>query len=184
MRFAVIDGEAVVNIIEAEPGFAIAGMTLVASEIAGTGWSYDGSSFLPPLLPLDQRKADRAAAVNRKRDALLSGGYTHDFGAAGVHVLQTRDADDRINWLTSQAAYQAAVASGLGGELGAEFRTAGNQRITLTFLEGLNVLLAMAAWGKAVFGRSWDLKDAIAAAADDAALDAIDIEAGWPGVSA
>lgn len=180
MRFAVIDGETVINVIEAEPGFSIEGMTLVASEIAGFGWSYDGSAFLPPLPPLDQRKADRAAAVNRKRDALLSGGYTHDFGPPGVHVLQTRDADDRINWLTSQAAYQAAVAAGRGSVEGAEFRTADNQRITVTFSEGLNVLLAMAAWGKAVFGRSWDLKDAITAAADGAALDAIDIEAGWP----
>jgi hypothetical protein len=37
----------------------------------------------------------------------------------------------------------------------------------------------MAQWGAAKYAKSWALKDAIAEAADEAALDAIDIESGW-----
>lgn len=137
-------------------------------------------SYVVAARPLADRKAELLAAVNHKRDQLLAGGYSHDFGALGVHVLQTRGADDRINWLTSQAAYQAAVAAGAGAVEDAEFRTVENVRFVLSYADGLAVLLAMAAWGKAIFGHSWDLKDAIAQAVDHDDLDAIDIAAGWP----
>lgn len=119
-----------------------------------------------------------SAQVDTKRDAKLTGGYTHDFGGTiGVKVLQTRDADDKLNWLTSQAAYSAAVAGGQGATMGANFRAADNTTFTLSYADGLNVLLAMAAWGASVYGRSWALKDAIAAAADPASVD---ITTGWP----
>lgn len=74
----------------------------------------------------------------------------------------------------------AAVAMGAGAVEDASFRTADNSTITLSYADGLAALLAMAAWGKAVMGRSWALKDAVAVAEDMAALAAIDIGAGWP----
>lgn len=95
-------------------------------------------------------------------------------------VLQTRDLTDRTNWLISQASYSAAVAAGQGAVEGAEFRTADNSTYTLSYSDGLAVLLAMAAWGAAAMSNSWPLKDAVNAAEDQTALDAVDIETGWP----
>jgi hypothetical protein len=128
---------------------------------------------------LAERKAQMLRQVSDLRDSKLTAGYAHDFGAKGVHLLQTRDADDKVNWLTSQAAYSAAVAQGAGAVLGAEFRSADNKTFTVSYDDGLAALLAMAAWGKAIYGRSWELKDTIEAAATHAALDAVDIDAGW-----
>lgn len=53
MRYAVIDGTQVVNIIEAEPGFELPGFLLVPTETAGPGWAYDPVSgeFSPPPTP-------------------------------------------------------------------------------------------------------------------------------------
>jgi len=134
-----------------------------------------------PAPTLASLKATKKAAVNTIVSTTLSGGYSHDFGAPhGVKVLQTRDADDRINWLTSQAAYSAAVMGGAGAFEGANFRAEDNTDITLSYADGLNVLLSMAAWGASVYAASWVLKNAIEAAADEAALDAVDVNDGWP----
>ncbi|WP_406858475.1 hypothetical protein ABEG18_12945 [Alsobacter sp. KACC 23698] len=140
-------------------------------------WAEYQAALTPSL---DQLKAAKASAVDALRDGLLASGFSCDFGAAGVHVLQTRGSDDRVNWLTSQAAYTAMVAAGQGDSPGAVFRSADNQTFTVTFSEGLQALLSMASWGAAVYRRSWELKDAVAAAADASALDVIDIAAGWP----
>ncbi len=129
-----------------------------------------------------RRKAIMTSVISTLRERKFREGFPVSGTGTALdgHTLQTRDAEDRTNWLTSQAAYAAAVAAGHAGAPGAVFRTASNQTIGLTFGQGLAILLGMAAWGKAVMGRSWELKDAVAAAADDAALDAIDLEAGWP----
>lgn len=132
----------------------------------------------PPTL--EERKLQMTAVINAKRDQILTSGYSVPSGPLEGKVLQTRDLEDRTNWLISQGSYAAAVAAGQGNVAGAKFRTQSNETITLTFEEGLAVLLEMAAWGAAVMERSWDLKDVVAAAEDHDDLDAIDIEAGWP----
>jgi hypothetical protein len=128
-------------------------------------------------------RAAKSASVDAKRDAILLGGFTvpsEVSTALAGRVLQTRNETDRTAWLTSQAAYQAAVINGQGATEGAIFRPEDNISTTVSYAEGLNILLAMAAWGAAIYGRSWDLKDAIAEAADSAALDVIDVDTGWP----
>ncbi|TPK15161.1 DUF4376 domain-containing protein [Mesorhizobium sp. B2-5-9] len=138
---------------------------------------------LAAMVPtLDEAKAASRAAVTDRLTAILSAGYHHDFGDPhGVQVLQTRDNTDRINWLTSQAAYSAAVMSGAGAAPGATFRTADNVDIILSYADGHGVLLAMAAWGASQYANSWALKNAIAAAEDADALAAIDTASGWSG---
>lgn len=132
-------------------------------------------------LDFDVAKDAKRETVNHRLTGILAGGYSHDFGSPhGIKSLQTRNADDRINWMTSQAAYSAAVMQGFGAVLGANFRTEDNTDIVLSYADGLGVLLAMAAWGASVYAASWALKNAIDAAEDETALDAIDIEAGWP----
>lgn len=130
--------------------------------------------------PLEDMKAEKRAAINAKLNAVLTGGYTVQSGAMAGKLLQTRNLEDRTNWLISRASYSAAVAGGMGAVEGAQFRTADNSTFTVSFAEGLSVLLAMAAWGAAAMNNSWALKDAVAAAEDLTVLDAVDIEAGWP----
>ena len=134
-------------------------------------------ALTPTLADLKVAKRD---AINAKLDAMLTGGYSVETGTMIGKMLQTRNLEDRTNWLVSQASYSAAVASGMGAVAGAQFRTADNSTFTVSFSEGLSVLLAMAAWGAAAMNNSWTLKDAVAAAEDQAALDAIDVDAGWP----
>jgi uncharacterized protein (DUF1684 family) len=153
--------------------------TTTVMKTGGVRVEVDASTVHTPLT-FAENKAAKRAAVSALLAEKLTGGYTHDFGAPhGEKVLQTRDTDDQVNWLTSQAAYSAAVAGGAGATMGANFRTEDNVIITLSYSDGLAVLLSMAAWGQALYANSWALKDAIEAAADQAALDAIDIEAGW-----
>lgn len=157
----------------------------LAAVRAGTAVDDDGLPVGPDPLPADEyslaaRKADLRAVVDGRRDELLTGGYTPASGPLAGHRLQTRDMVDRTNWLTSFAGYSTAVAAGQGDVDGARFRDADNVTTTLTYAEGLEVLLGMQQWGAAINGRSWDIKDAIADASDEAELFTIDINAGWP----
>lgn len=131
--------------------------------------------------PLEDMRAEKRAAINAKLNAVLTGGYTVQSGAMAGKVLQTRNLEDRTNWLTSQASYSIAVGQGAGAVEGATFRTSDNLTFTVSFADGLAILMAMAAWGASAMNNSWALKDAARAAEDLSALDAIDIEAGWPG---
>ena len=126
-------------------------------------------------------QAAKAADVIVRRDAILTGGYRHDFGGSvGVKVLQTATADDDTNWLVLQASCTAAVLVGQGATVGAVVRTLDNVNFPLSYADGLQVMLAMSAWGAGVYAASWKLKDAIAAATDQPSLDAVDVTAGWP----
>lgn len=129
---------------------------------------------------LDALKLAKRTAVETLLEQHFTAGFTPTTGPIAGKTLQCRDVEDRTNWLTSQAAYLAAVSAGAGAQPGAAFRTADNTTINCTFGEGLQTLLDMASWGKSLFGHSWELKDQIIAAADQTALDAIDITAGWP----
>lgn len=129
---------------------------------------------------LETERAAKIAAINAKLETVLTSGYTVAAGTMQGETLQTRNLEDRTNWLISQASYSAAVAMGHGAVEGATFRTADNSTFTVSFSEGLGVLLAMAAWGAAAMSNSWALKDAARAAEDLTTLDAVDIEGGWP----
>lgn len=181
MRMAVVDGTTVVNIIESHEGFTLSGFTVVPAGNANIGSEYLNGEFSSSE-SLDDLKRRKVVAVCAKWDAVLSGGFTVPEGlstALGGRVLQTRESD-RMAWLTSQAAYQAAVTAGQGSIEGARFRPLDNETTIVSYSEGLNILLAMADWGKQVYSRSWELKDEIAAATDAITLDSIDVESGWP----
>ena len=153
---------------------------------AGQGWAWLETWVLTDLpktavTTFADGQAAKAAAVNTRRDVILTGGYSHDFGGStGVKVLQTATADDDTNWLTLQASCTAAVLVGQGATVGAIIRTLDNVNIPLSYADGLQVMLSMSAWGASVYAASWKLKDAIAAATDQSSLDTVDITAGWP----
>jgi len=135
----------------------------------------------PGPIDLDALKAERNAAITAKREEVFAAGFTPSIGQLAGHTLQVRNDQDKINWLTSAASYSAAVGTGHGAVPGATFRTMANETVVVTFAEGAKVIVQdMAAWGQAIMQRSWDLKDEIDAASDLDALEAIDIEVGWP----
>jgi len=122
--------------------------------------------------------AARVEVVNAERDRRLTGGFRYDFGGTiGPTVLQTRDADDKVNWLVSKGIYRDLVAAGQGAQMAARFRSADNVTFLVSVADGLAALVAMETWGAAVLARSWALKDALADGADPAGLD---ITQGWP----
>lgn len=132
-------------------------------------------AYCERMLPMRRSEAEARA------QQVFQGGFTPSTGPLAGHTLQVRSVEDRTNWLTSQAAYSAAVAAGQGDVAGATFRTTENETVVCTFAEGLQTLLDMAAWGAAIMQTSWALKDEMAQAADIDALAAIDVDAApWP----
>jgi hypothetical protein len=119
------------------------------------------------------------AAVKRRQAELFAAGWTHDFGAAGTHTLDLRDADDKANWTLLLIKTQGMIAAG-GGALPVTLRTQANATIELTATDANAAMIAFLAWGEDMLTAKWDRDAAIDAAEEHAALEAIDIEAGWP----
>lgn len=132
-----------------------------------------------PAMTIDDLKAMKRAEVDRYLADQFAAGFVPSSGPLAGHTLQVRDDTDRTNWLTSQASYQAAIAAGAGAAAGATFRTAENETITATFQEGFDALMAMAAWGQGLMGKSWALKDALAALADFSNVQEFDVPDHW-----
>lgn len=79
MRYAVIEGTAVVNVIEAEEGFTLDGFTLVQTDTAGPGWTFHPGieTFSPPETAephqaLPKNPALYAAATVHVEDAVVT----------------------------------------------------------------------------------------------------------------
>lgn len=152
-----------------------------------TAWTLtdvDGAPHWTPTtedIPLETMKVRRATDVTARRDQIIAGGVTIDFGGeVGPKVLQTATEYDRSNWLTILAAAQAFAAMGQGEEPMNPIRTLDNTMVPVTVNEAITHMLTMQSKLGQVWLHAATLKDAIAAAEDQAELDAIDIETGWP----
>ena len=174
-RMAVIDDATVVNVIEASEGFTLSGFTLVPAGNAGPGWVWDGEALSPhpQWASFDERKS-------QLRDALATRRWEAE--TAGIMVGGGAIATDR----ESQAMITGAFTR-------AQDKLAQGQTEDMIWFKGmagwveLDIPTTMAI-GRAVgdhvqacFAHEHALDTQIEAATDDAALDAIDIETGWPG---
>jgi hypothetical protein len=128
---------------------------------------------------LEVAKAEKAELLKAKRDSVFLAGWTHDFGAAGTHRLDLRNADDKANWTLLLIKTSGMIDAGFGAAP-VTIRTADNDSIEVTASEANAAMIAFLAWGEAVLARKWAGDEAITAAADFAGLAAIDIEADWP----
>ncbi len=136
-------------------------------------------------------KPQKRAAVVQQLAACYAAGYSHDFGAviaicedgtemeAGIQVLQTRDMEDRTNWLILESGINDLLAVGQGATA-VTIRTEENCLIDLPASDAKAVLVAMKQSGAAKLAQSWALKNAIEQATTLAEFDAIDVTAGWP----
>lgn len=136
------------------------------------------SVLAPYGLPFGRREA-MIARVNALADAKLAAGYP---AADGLHV----DVSD-----SSRADLGGMATTALGATSGTlpwpdsykeGWITIENVRIPMPEpADGLMLAAGAGEFYAAIKQHARDLKDAVLAATDEAALDAIDIEAGWPG---
>ena len=159
---------------------------LAAESLADLDWTdealgYRGFGFVP-VVDLEAAKAEKRGELTRQRDAIFQGGWTHDFGEAGVHTLDLRNADDKTNW-TLLLIKTGKMVEGGAGAAPIKIRTAATNpgvSIVVPASEANAAMVAFLGWGEGVLARKWALEEAIDAAAGPTELDAIDIESGWP----
>lgn len=128
---------------------------------------------------LGDLKAEKRAAVKEAQTSRFAAGWSHDFGSAGTHRLDLRGADDKANWTLLLIKTQAMIGAGAGAAP-ISIRTADDAQITVPASTANAAMGQFLAWGEAMLKAKWDHDDAIASASDEAALAAIDVEAGWP----
>lgn len=147
------------------------------------GFLFDGETFsAPPTLPpLDARKSTMAATVNAHVATLLATGAPVIVGEDVLHIAL--DDGSRAD-LTAMATTAIGAASGAlpwPESYQQGWITIENIRIPLPApSDGLALAAGVGDRYARIRQRGRDLKDAIEAAEDNAALDAIDIESGWP----
>jgi len=135
----------------------------------------DGLSAAPRAVPLAELKDEAWLAVKRLRESRIAAGCT----VPGIGTFQT---DEKSMANVHEAVSGALLAALTGQPYTIDFTLADNSRPTLN---GTQMMLAGKVIGErksAIHAYSQDvLRAAIYAAADEAELAAIDIEAGWPG---
>jgi hypothetical protein len=133
-------------------------------------------------VPLEDLRAAKIEAVEAKMDAIFAAGAPVTVGVDTLHVALT---DGSRADLTAMAT--TAVAASTGAVPWPESYQTGwiameNVRIALaTPADGLGLAAGVGDYYAQVRQNGRDLKDAALAAEDQAALDAVDVESGWPG---
>jgi hypothetical protein len=150
-------------------------------EHVGIGWWFVDGVWMPPQQPpatLDDLRAAKVRDIEARAEARLSiGAPVSD----GLHIAL--DDGSRAD-LTAMAATATAAASGAvtwPASYSRGWITVENTRIPLPVpAAGLALAAVVGDWYARVVQHRRDLKDQVLAAADEAALAAIDITAGWP----
>ncbi len=128
MRVAIIEGDVVVNVIEAPANYqAPQGATVVQSDVAGPGWTYVNGTFTPPadvqIVPAEVdmwkfRAAMDAAGKTAAMDAYVAGAaaQTKAYWTYGATVRRDSDAVAALAVaLTMNAAAVDSVFAAAGG---------------------------------------------------------------------
>lgn len=168
MRYAIIENGVVINVVEADAGFAVTQGWIEAGS-AGVGWSYDGEGFSPPALwaTLEEAKAARLAELAAYRWQIECGGIVRNGAAiatddrsqakiSGALQLVQDDPQVVIDWKADNGWVQldATAVTYIAREI------------------GLHV--------QAAFSREKALAAAINACTTVAEVAAVDITTGWP----
>lgn len=121
---------------------------------------------------LASAKALALARIEGRREVAFASGMATPFGRVQTDPLSVRNIQGKSS--------AAAIALFRGEPYSAEFRLEDNTQASMTGeqLIGLGELLD--AHGSACYQRSWDLKDDVLAADTVEAVEAIDIDSGWP----
>lgn len=168
--FARIENEKVVEIIRADvlPMFHPSLTWVEAAAAVEEGWIYANGTISPPPPPsLESLKTAKIEALAAKRWTVETGGISVN----GVNVNTDRESYGLILGAIKRAERQPEVII--------EFKGA-NGWVLLTKSEIDFIGDLVGDHVQACFSHERTLSDAITAAPDTAALDTIDITAGWP----
>lgn len=162
-----------------EPGEAPAGYR-------ATGYTLDvqGGNVVAVLtteaIPLADLKAARTREAEDAYTEKLAVGYPVTLDGQ-AETLQLRNSEDRTNWLGLLLAAQAGVAAGYGAaNYPAKIRTTSNTGYTVTNAEAVGLMFDLLGWAASMFQARSNVKDAISAAANAAAVASVDVNAGYP----
>lgn len=130
--------------------------------------------------PYRDRRLEELEARYRKR--LKEGFATATFdGQPETETLQCRDETDQIRWVGLLLKCQAASALGAGAEpIDPPIRCTSNREYAVSHDDAQARMWALLAAYAASLKTLWRLKDAIRSAPTLAALNAVDLEEGWP----
>lgn len=175
MRNAIVEKGVVVNVILGEIDGSIP-----CPEEVGIGWTYDGSSFAPP------ERANQTLAVLKQEKVAAITAKTEEATAAGVKIGQFTVAMDDASRADLGGMAVTALAAASGALPWPESYRQGwiskeNKRIPMeTPQDGLTLAAAVGDQYATIRQNGRTLKDAAESAGTKAALEAVDINAGWP----
>lgn len=144
------------------------------------GWTYDGTTFALPIVEvsLEDRIAVVVNAISVKVAALMAIGYPAE---ADRHIALDGDTRADLGAMATTAALAISGVTVWPESYSKGWITIENIRIPLpTPQDGITLGAAVGDYYAQVRQHARDLKDAVMAAQDAVALDAIDIQAGWP----
>jgi hypothetical protein len=175
--------EVVVNsIVLADDADPAAFGAVLGPEDVGIGWKFDGADWTAPAVrepSLDDLRAATVAAINAAADVLITAGAPV---AGGLHIALDDGSRADLTAMAATAMAASANAFPWPESYSRGWITIENVRILLaTPADGLTLAASAGDYYAAIVQHRRDLKDAALAAEDEAALDAIDISAGWPG---
>ena len=143
-----------------------------------TGLPLFGGEWLSPKKETLEEAITRVKSeIDEKRDTLLKSGYHFTFENQ-LLFLQTRDDEDRINWLGVLNAATVMVMSGKGSDL-TKIRTGENVTIEIPYSQVQVLMLQTLGYQSSIYEAAWKYKDSL----KDMTLEQVlsyDIESGWP----
>lgn len=148
------------------------------AELAGVG-----VARVSHVQTLADWKIEKLNALALKINQITAAGYLIPSAILGVSDvrLQCRDAIDRTNWIGLNKRADSKVRASLGAQPSAlPMRDMANVNRPVTYQQALDITEGLLDWASAVMARGWQLKDAITAAQTQTALNAVDLNTGWP----
>lgn len=98
-------------------------------------------------------------SINKKRDTLLNSGFKFTYNSKAL-TLQTRDNDDKINWLGVLNSASVMIGAGKGTDT-TKIRTLENEIIILTYSDVQMLMLQTLNYQSSIYESSWKHKDAL-----------------------
>lgn len=121
MRYAIIDGGTVANIVVADPAFAADQGWIEAGPDVAVGWTWDGETFAAPAPPSPEELRALIPPVTRRqaRLALLGAGLLDDAEAALNNLDEPQRTAALIEWQDASVFQRDhPLIAAIGGALG------------------------------------------------------------------
>lgn len=162
----------VANLPEASEEIAADLGWIACGDEVAIGWRWDGEAFAAPVVEIATRKAALRDTVNAYKRAMQNGVAPTPVGPVDCDT----DSRNKLNG----AVLMAMLAAQAGQPFAIEWTLADNSNAPLNGPGMIAMASAVGTYVAACHAHAQALKAAIAAAPDHAALDAIDLLAGWP----